>query len=125
MSNWLDLQGQREIEEITQSSQWGRTFPDYQQEERRTWRKKFLFLNMPFIPLPLHLLQSIHDCYCKFIGLLNDSHSMAQHSCMQTVESQPKTLIDHLGKGPGQPWKHSWRQFTGVTGRRGVWLHLS
>jgi len=56
MSNWLDLQGQREIEEITQSSQWGRTFPDYQQEERRTWRKKFLFLNMPFIPPQLHFL---------------------------------------------------------------------
>jgi len=27
-------------------------------------------------------------------------------SCMGTAESQPEGLIEHLGKGPGQPWKH-------------------
>ena len=26
--------------------------------------------------------------------------------CMGTVESQPEPLIEHLGKGPDQPWEH-------------------
>jgi len=26
--------------------------------------------------------------------------------CMGTAESQPEPLIEHLGKGPGQPWEH-------------------
>ena len=26
--------------------------------------------------------------------------------CMGTVESQPEPLMEHLGKGPGQPWEH-------------------
>jgi len=25
---------------------------------------------------------------------------------MGTAESQPEPLIEHLGKGPGQPWEH-------------------
>ena len=32
--------------------------------------------------------------------------------CMGIVESQPEPLIEHLGKGPGQPWEHRWRQFS-------------
>jgi len=27
--------------------------------------------------------------------------------CMGTVESRPETLMEHLGKGAGQPWEHS------------------
>ena len=26
--------------------------------------------------------------------------------CMGTAESQPEPLMEHLGKGPGQPWEH-------------------
>jgi len=29
---------------------------------------------------------------------------------MVTVESWPEPLIEHLGKGPGQPWEHRLRQ---------------
>ena len=36
---------------------------------------------------------------------------------MVAVESRPEPLIEHLGKGPGQPWEHRWRQFSCVTGR--------
>ena len=35
------------------------------------------------------------------------------------------SLTDHLGKEPGQPWEHRWRQFTSETGRGGAWLRLS
>jgi len=28
------------------------------------------------------------------------------HICMGNAESWPEPLIEHLGKGPGQPWKH-------------------
>jgi len=27
-------------------------------------------------------------------------------SCMGAAESQPEPLIEHLRKGPGQPWEH-------------------
>ena len=27
-------------------------------------------------------------------------------TCMGTVESRPEPLIEHLGKGSGQPWEH-------------------
>ena len=36
--------------------------------------------------------------------------SLASWGRMGTVESQPEPLIEHLGKGPGQPWEHRWRQ---------------
>lgn len=29
--------------------------------------------------------------------------------CMGTIESQPEPLIEHLGKGPSQPWEHKWK----------------
>lgn len=45
--------------------------------------------------------------------------------CMGTAESWPDPLIEHLGKGPGQPWEHRWRQFRCVIGRGESWLHLS
>jgi len=45
--------------------------------------------------------------------------------CMETVESQPGPLIDHLRKGLRQPQEHRWRQFTCVTGRSGARLHPS
>jgi len=44
--------------------------------------------------------------------------------CMVTVESQPDPLIEHLWKGPIQPWEHRWRQLSCVTRRGGAWLHL-
>jgi len=44
---------------------------------------------------------------------------------MGPAESQPETLIEHLGKGLGQPWEHRWRQFSFVTRRGAAWLHLS
>jgi len=44
---------------------------------------------------------------------------------MVTTESRPEPLIENLGKGPSQPWKHRWRQFSCVTRRGGAWLHLS
>jgi len=28
------------------------------------------------------------------------------YMCMGTVESWPELLIEHLRKGPGQPWEH-------------------
>jgi len=26
--------------------------------------------------------------------------------CMGTAESGPEAVMEHLGKGPGQPWEH-------------------
>ena len=48
-----------------------------------------------------------------------------EYVCMGTAESQPEPLIEHLGKGPSQPWEHRWRQFRCVIGRGGACLHLS
>lgn len=28
------------------------------------------------------------------------------NNCMVTDESRPEALFEHLGKGPGEPWKH-------------------
>jgi len=41
---------------------------------------------------------------------------------MGTVESWPEPVIKHLVKGCSQPWEHSWKEFTGVTGRAGARL---
>jgi len=42
-----------------------------------------------------------------FLNTLRDGDSTtSMGSCMGTVESRPETLIDPLGKGPGQPWEH-------------------
>ena len=60
---------------------------------------------------------------CQIYGKYLQGNSLSE--CTGTVESHPEPLIDHLGKGPGQPWEHKWRQFTCVTGRSGAWLHLS
>jgi len=45
--------------------------------------------------------------------------------CKVIVESRSEPLIEHLGKGPSQPWVHRWKHFTCVIGRDGAWLHLS
>lgn len=42
---------------------------------------------------------------------------------MGTVETQPEPLIEHLRKGPGQPWEHWWRQSVCVTRRGGGGRH--
>jgi len=44
---------------------------------------------------------------------------------MGTIRSQPGPVIEHLVKGCGQPWEHSWKQFTCATGRGEPWLPLS
>ena len=38
--------------------------------------------------------------------LRNELHENHQNYCMVTAESWPEPLIEHLGKGPGQPWEH-------------------
>ena len=39
------------------------------------------------------------DCSKEF------SHTDSHAVCMGTAESQPEPLIEHLGKGSGQPWE--------------------
>ena len=32
--------------------------------------------------------------------------NLLKATCMVTAESWPEPLIEHLGKGPNQPWEH-------------------
>jgi len=83
---------------------------DLQGKERETWENHCCFF---------FLISKTCQIYGKYL----QGNSLSE--CTGTVESHPEPLIDHLGKGPGQPWEHKWRQFTCVTGRSGAWLHLS
>ena len=40
----------------------------------------------------------------EYFGKYLQGNSLSE--CTGTVESHPEPLIDHLGKGPGQPWEH-------------------
>jgi len=56
------------------------------------------------------LLNGLQDMCC--LVRAGDLKTFLQHlkthiaRCMGAVESQPEPLIDHLWKGPGQPWEH-------------------
>ena len=47
----------------------------------------------------------IHDCLIS-AAFHCYSYQIVLYMCMVTVESQPEPLIEHVGKGPGQPWEH-------------------